>query len=150
MKNFKSYLTEAAKSPNWYKGLYKHQKGIFYRGEDPKTRKSGAGLGALGTGIYLTWERDTALAYANLSRAGTMAGVVVEFKVPANLKLADSKGEDFLSVLEKMGITGYSADPMFAKALTFELKKMGYDGVVSDDKIEGLVIFEPRKVKKIK
>ena len=68
----------------------------------------------------------------------------------SNLKLADSKGEDFLSVLEKMGITGYSADPMFAKALTFELKKMGYDGVVSDDKIEGLVIFEPRKVKKIK
>ena len=53
-------------------------------------------------------------------------------------------------VLEKMGITGYSADPMFAKALTFELKKMGYDGVVSDDKIEGLVIFDDKKVKKVK
>ena len=146
MKSFKSYITEAVKSPNWYKSLYRKQKGIFYRGEDPKTRKSGAGLGALGTGIYLTWEESIAKAYANLGSKG----VVVEFKVPANLKLADSKGEDFLSVLEKMGITGYSADPMFAKALTFELKKMGYDGVVSDDKIEGLVIFEPRKVKKIK
>ena len=146
MESFKSYITEAVKSPNWYKSLYRKQKGIFYRGEDPKTRKSGAGLGALGTGIYLTWERDTALAYANLATKG----VVVEFKVPANLKLADSKGEDFLSVLEKMGITGYSADPMFAKALTFELKKMGYDGVVSDDKIEGLVIFDDKKVKKVK
>ena len=39
---------------------------------------------------------------------------------------------------------------MFAKAVTFELKRMGYDGVVSDDKIEGLVIFDPKKVKKIK
>ena len=146
MKSFKSYITEAVKSPNWYKSLYRKQKGIFYRGEDPKTRKSGAGLGALGTGIYLTWEESVAKAYANLGGQG----VVIKFKIPSNLKLADSKGEDFLSVLEKMGITGYSADPMFAKALTFELKKMGYDGVVSDDKIEGLVIFDDRKVKKIK
>ena len=147
MKKFKSFLAEAVKSPNWYKSLYKKQKGIFYRGEDPKTRKSGAGLGALGTGIYLTWEESTANAYANLAQG---KGVVVSFKVPSNLKLADSRGEDFISVLEKMGISGYSADPMFAKAVTFELKRMGYDGVVSDDKIEGIVIFEPKKVKKIK
>ena len=146
MKSFKEFLIEGVKSPNWYKSLYRKQKGIFYRGEDPKTRKSGAGLGALGTGIYLTWEESTANAYANLAGKG----VVVSFKVPSNLKLADSKGEDFISVLEKMGISGYSADPMFAKAVTFELKRMGYDGVVSDDKIEGLVIFEPKKVKKIK
>ena len=147
MKTFKEFLSEAVKSPNWYKSLYRKQKGIFYRGEDPKTRKSGAGLGALGTGIYLTWEESTANAYANLAQG---KGVVVSFKVPSNLKLADSKGEDFISVLEKMGISGYSADPMFAKAVTFELKRMGYDGVVSDDKIEGLVIFEPKRVKKVK
>ena len=103
-------------------------------------------MGALGTGIYLTWEESTANAYANLAGKG----VVVSFKIPSNLKLADSKGEDFMSVLEKMGISGYSADPMFAKAVTFELKRMGYDGVVSDDKIEGLVIFDPKKVKKVK
>ena len=51
MKTFKSFITEAAKSPNWYKSLHRTQKGIFYRGENPKTRTSGAGLGALGTGI---------------------------------------------------------------------------------------------------
>ena len=147
MKLFKEFLSEGVKSPNWYKSLYRKQKGIFYRGEDPKTRKSGAGLGALGTGIYLTWDSNTANAYANLAKG---KGVVVSFKVPSNLKLADSKGEDFISVLEKMGISGYSADPMFAKAVTFELKRMGYDGVVSDDKIEGLVIFEPKRVKKVK
>ena len=49
-----------------------------------------------------------------------------------------------------MGIDGYSADPMFAKAITYEMKKMGYDGVVSDDRIEGLVIFDDKKVKKVK
>tara|TARA_B100001996_G_C18610045_1_gene573300 strand:+ start:1 stop:831 length:831 start_codon:yes stop_codon:yes gene_type:complete len=40
---------------------------------------------------------------------------------------------------------------MFAKALTFELKRMGYDGVVSDKVAEGLVIFDHavRKVKKM-
>ena len=42
MKTFKSFITEAAKSPNWYKSLHRTQKGIFYRGENPKTRTSGA------------------------------------------------------------------------------------------------------------
>jgi len=146
MESFKSYITEALKSPNWYKSLHRKQKGIFFRGEDPITRKSGAGLGALGTGIYLTWKEPTAAAYARLAKGG----VVVKFKIPSNLKLADSKGEDFRGVLKKMGIDGYSADPMFAKALTYELKGMGYDGVVSDSDIEGLVVFDDKKVKKVK
>ena len=146
MESFKSYITEAVKSPNWYKSLHRKQKGIFFRGEDRVTRRSGAGIGALGEGIYLTWEEGTANAYANLATNG----VVVKFKVPSNLKLADSKGEDFRDVLKKMGIDGYSADPMFAKAITYEMEKIGYDGVVSDDRIEGLVIFDDKKVKKVK
>ena len=146
MKTFKSFITEAAKSPTWYKGLWRAQKGIFYRGENPKTRTSGAGLGALGTGIYLTWEEGMANAYARLSNKG----VVVKFKVPQNLKIADAQGKDMATAKKKMGIDGYSADPMYAKALTFELKNLGYDGVISDKSVEGLVIFDPKKVKKVK
>ena len=52
INKIRQYLSEA-KSPPWYMGLHKSQKGVFFRGEDPKTRKSGAGLGALGVGIYL-------------------------------------------------------------------------------------------------
>ena len=146
INKIRQYLSEA-KSPPWYMGLHKSQKGVFFRGEDPKTRKSGAGLGALGVGIYLTWSIGMAKAYARLGGKG----VVVKFKVPANLKIADAYGKDMMTVKKKMGIDGYSADPMFAKALTFELKRMGYDGVVSDKPEEGLVIFDhaSRKVKKI-
>ena len=146
MKNFKTFITEV-KSPGWYTSLHRKQKGMFYRGEDPKTRKSGAGLGALGTGLYLTWEVGMAKAYAGLAKKGS----VVKFKVPSNLKIADAYGKDVMDVKKKMGIDGYSADPMYAKALTFELKRMGYDGVVSDKVAEGLVIFDHavRKVKKM-
>ena len=49
INKIRQYLSEA-KSPPWYMGLHKSQKGVFFRGEDPKTRKSGAGLGALGVG----------------------------------------------------------------------------------------------------
>ena len=146
MKTFKSFITEAAKSPTWYKGLWRAQKGIFYRGENPSTRRSGAGLGALGTGLYLTWEVGMAKAYAGLAKKGS----VVKFKVPSNLKIADAYGKDVMDVKKKMGIDGYSADPMYAKALTFELKNLGYDGVISDKSVEGLVIFDPKKVKKVK
>ena len=146
MKSFKNFLIEV-KSPSWYTGLHRRQKGIFHRGEDPKTRRSGAGLGALGTGLYLTWDMGIAKAYGRL----TPKGEVVSFKLPTNLKLADVQGKDMLLVKKKMGIDGYSADPMYAKALTFELKQMGYDGVVSDKAVEGLVIFDHalRKVKKV-
>ena len=139
-------ITEAVKSPAWYTGLWRAQKGVFYRGHSTKTGKSGAGLGALGTGIYLTWREPTAAAYARLAKDG----VVEKFKVPSRLKLADSKGGDVIDIKKKMGIDGYSADPMYAKALTFELKQLGYDGVISDSDVEGLVIFNERKVKKIK
>jgi hypothetical protein len=146
MRNFKSFISEV-KSPGWYTNLHRKQKGMFYRGEDPKTRRSGAGLGALGTGLYLTWEVGMAKAYAGLATKGS----VVKFKVPSNLKIADAYGKDVMNAKKKMGIDGYSADPMYAKALTFELKRMGYDGVVSDKVAEGLVIFDHavRKVKKM-
>ena len=144
MENFKTFISEV-KSPGWYTALHRKQKGMFYRGEDPKTRRSGAGLGALGTGLYLTWEVGMAKAYSRLATKGS----VVKFKVPSNLKLADAYGKDMMDVKKKMGIDGYSADPMYAKALTFELKRMGYDGVVSDKVAEGLVIFD-HAVKKVK
>ena len=144
MENFKTFISEV-KSPGWYTSLHRKQKGMFYRGEDPKTRRSGAGLGALGTGLYLTWEVGMAKAYAGLAKKGS----VVKFKVPSNLKIADAYGKDVMDAKKKMGIDGYSADPMYAKALTFELKRMGYDGVVSDKVAEGLVIFD-HAVKKVK
>ena len=111
MKNFKTFITEV-KSPGWYTALHRKQKGMFYRGEDPRTRRSGAGLGALGTGLYLTWEVGMAKAYSRLATKGS----VVKFKVPSNLKIADAYGKDMMDVKKKMGIDGYSADPMFAKA----------------------------------
>ena len=36
INKIRQYLSEA-KSPPWYMGLHKSQKGVFFRGEDPKT-----------------------------------------------------------------------------------------------------------------
>ena len=40
----------------------------------------------------------------------------------------------------------YTNDPQFNKILTFELKKKKFDGVVSDNDMEGLVIFDPKNL----
>ena len=47
-----------------YKGLYRQNNGVFYRGEDPITKKTGVGFGAMGIGVYLTWRDKTGIAYA--------------------------------------------------------------------------------------
>ena len=81
INKIRQYLSEA-KSPPWYMGLHKSQKGVFFRGEDPKDQKIWCWVGCIrswnisylvnrhGKGICSSWGK----------------GVVVKFKVPTNLK----------------------------------------------------------------
>ena len=118
--------------------------GVFFRGEGPGG-KSGASIGALGDGIYLTWEQGMAEAFAGLS--GT-EGVVRKYKVKEGLKIAQEGSEDLTNARQQLGFgeTEYSGDPGYAKALKSLLEAKGYDGAISPDGATGLVIFDPKNI----
>ena len=78
MKTFKQHLKEAS----MWKYIYKKNKGIFYRGVGRGGQ--GSGLGVLGMGVYLTWDRGMASAFAKRQGAG---GEVKEYKLKNNLKI---------------------------------------------------------------
>jgi hypothetical protein len=133
----------------FYQTLYSRQKGIFYRGEPKKGGRSGVGFGAMGNGIYLTWEEDMANAYADYAGKGA---VVNTYKIKKGLKIAELMSQDVIDVKAKLGFgpTEYSDDKFFNNAFTFELKRLKYDGVVSTDGAEGIVIYDKKNVKLVK
>ena len=143
MKTFKQMLKEAS----MWDFLYRKNKGVFYRGIGRGGK--GTGLGALGKGVYLTWTESMAKAYAK--RIGGK-GEVKRYQVKRGLKIADAEqNKDFANIKSAMGmgVKDYSGDPMFAGMLTMELKRKGYDGVVSDDVAIGIVIFDEKNVEEV-
>ena len=143
MKTFKQMLKEAS----MWDFLYRKNKGVFYRGIGRGCK--GTGLGALGKGVYLTWTESMAKAYAK--RIGGK-GEVKRYQVKRGLKIADAEqNKDFASIKSAMGmgVKDYSYDPMFAGMLTMELKRKGYDGVVSDDVAIGIIIFDEKNVEEV-
>ena len=143
MKSFKQHLKEAS----MWNFLYRKNKGVFYRGIGRGGK--GTGLGALGKGVYLTWTESMAKAYAK--RIGGK-GEVKRYQVKRGLKIADAEqNKDFASIKSAMGmgVKDYSSDPMFAGMLTMELKRKGYDGVVSDDVAIGIIIFDEKNVEEV-
>lgn len=124
--------------------LMKRHDGVFYRGQ--RDNGGGTGLGALGNGIYLTWEPSMAEFFAK-----EVGGEVKKYKVKQGLNMADNAGADFGEIKKDMGFQPweYSNDPMFGGMLTMGLKDRGYDGAVSDNPAEGIVIFDPANVEEV-
>ena len=144
MKTFKQILKEAS----MWDWIYKKNNGIFYRGVGRGGK--GTGVGALGKGVYLTWEEGMARAFAKRQGAG---GEVKKYKLKRGLKIVDAEAdEDFAEVKAEMGFEKhqFSDDPMFAGMLTMLLKKKKYAGAVSDDVATGICIFDEKNVKEIK
>ena len=144
MKTFKQILKEAS----MWDWIYKKNNGVFYRGVGRGGK--GTGIGALGKGVYLTWEEGMARAFAKRQGAG---GEVKKYKLKRGLKIVDAEAdEDFAEVKAEMGFEKhqFSDDPMFAGMLTMLLKKKKYAGAVSDDVATGICIFDEKNVKEIK
>jgi hypothetical protein len=144
MKTFKQILKEAS----MWDWIYKKNNGVFYRGVGRGGK--GTGVGALGKGVYLTWEEGMARAFAKRQGAG---GEVKKYKLKRGLKIVDAEAdEDFAEVKAEMGFEKhqFSDDPMFAGMLTMLLKKKKYAGAVSDDVATGICIFDEKNVKEIK
>lgn len=96
-------------------------------------------MGALGEGLYLTWNENMAKFFAQRS-----GGEVFRYKVKRNLKLLDNQSDEFNDILLGMGFQPgeYAGDRMFAVIVTREVKKLGYDGVVSDNPAMGVCLFD--------
>ena len=144
MKTFKQILKEAS----MWDWIYKKNNGVFYRGVGRGGK--GTGVGALGKGVYLTWEEGMARAFAKRQGAG---GEVKKYKLKRGLKIVDAEAdEDFAETKAEMGFEKhqFSDDPMFAGMLTMILKKKKYAGAVSDDVATGICIFDEKNVKEVK
>ena len=144
MKTFKQILKEAS----MWDWIYKKNNGVFYRGVGRGGK--GTGVGALGKGVYLTWEEGMARAFAKRQGAG---GEVKKYKLKRGLKIVDAEAdEDFAEAKAEMGFEKhqFSDDPMFAGMLTMILKKKKYAGAVSDDVATGICIFDEKNVKEMK
>lgn len=143
----RGYLVEAKGEAAFYKSLYARNKGIFWRGSGAGGK--GIGLGALGKGVYLTWKEGMAQAFAQHHGQG---GKVEAYRVKPGLKMLDSKSQLMASLKAEMGfdLYGYSDDPMFANMITYNVKQAGFDGVISDNLAEGLVIFDAKNVERVK
>ena len=144
MKTFKQHITEANRLWNY---LYGKHKGVFYRGEGRGGK--GTSLGALGTGIYLTWSETMAQVFADRLGSG---GTVKKYKVKSGLKIADVISQDVIDVKAKMGFKPheYGGDKMYANIMKMDLSRLGYHGVMSDEVAEGIVIFDKKNVKEVK
>ena len=133
-----------ASEARWFRGVHSRNKGLFYRGARGTGPNDGSGLGALGNGVYLTWSKPMAEFFAQRS-----GGQVYTYKVPSNLKLLDAQSEEMADIKATFGFAPheYSNDPGYSRAITREVKALGYDGVISDNQADGLVVFNPREVK---
>ena len=144
MKTFKQILKEAS----MWDWIYKKNNGVFYRGVGRGGK--GTGVGALGKGVYLTWEEGMARAFAKRQGAG---GEVKKYKLKRGLKIVDAEAdEDFAEAKAEMGFEKhqFSDDPMFAGMLTMILKKKKYAGAVSEEVATGICIFDEKNVKEMK
>ena len=143
MNTFVQHLKEM----NLWDFMYKKYKGTFYRGVSSKG--IGVGLGALGMGVYVTWTESMAKTFAKQHGIG---GEVKRFQVKRGLKMVDVQDQDFADVKKKMGFEPweYSDTMGYSMSLTKELKKLKYDGVVSDKEVEGILIFDKKNVTEIK
>ena len=142
MKTFKQHLREAS----LWDYMYKKNKAVFYRGQSSSGK--GMGIGMLGLGIYLTWDKGIAQVFADRQTRG----VVKSYKAKKTLKMVDNTSKDFVKAMANLGRKPWewSQSKEFSGFLTGELKQMGYDGAYSDNPAEGVVIFDKKNVKEIK
>lgn len=146
-------MTRLKDAAEFYEPLYKKRGGVFFRGTcSEKPKKPRYGTWALGYGTYLTWDREMAGVFAKASSGPPGKPVVETFEVPPGLKLLDATSKTMFSAKDSVGLKWdeYATDPVQARALSYEISRQGWDGVVSDETTEGMVVFDKEKLKLLK
>lgn len=132
----------------WFDSLL---RGTWYRGTDAKGR--GLGVAFLGSGLYLTWDKDIAdgFAWMACNKSGNGPAKLHKYKLKPNLKILDNQSTLMNRIKLSMGVDPWDKidDPLFSAILTHHIKRNGYDGVIDDDSRFGIVIFDNQNVIKL-
>jgi len=156
-------LGEAIEAPAWAQRLMRRP---WYRGTTDPEGGGGLGVGFWGRGLYLTWDRSMAEAFARMAaepavgwppRKGTQSGgtpylVTYIIRPQATLRILDGDSKEMHDIKAMLGVSPWDKidSPMFASALTDETERAGYDGIISSNKADGIVLFNPKDAKRIK
>jgi len=123
-------------------------EGNLYRGSTD-TIVGGSNLGVLGAGVYLTWQEDVALAFARLAADKYGGQPIVEcYKIKQDLNLLSRDSQEWAQLMRSLGFEPWDNvnSPQFSAHITNVLSEQGYDGVISHDPFDGLVIFDDGNV----
>jgi len=121
----------------------------LYRGDTTAGRIGGSGLGVLGTGVYLTWDENAASGFARIA-ADKYGGepIVNTYSIALGLNILERHAQDWVDVMASLGLDQWAnmAGETFSAILTSKFRELGYDGVISSDPYDGLVIFDSENV----
>lgn len=123
-------------------------EGNLYRGSTDAII-GGSNLGVLGAGVYLTWEEKTAQAFARIAvdKYGGQP-VVDSYKIKPDLNILSRSSDVWAALMRSLGFEPWDNvnSPQFSAHITNVLSEKGYDGVISHDPFDGLVVFDSSNV----
>jgi hypothetical protein len=130
----------------WYD---KHLTGDLYRGTTTGPLRS-FGVGVMGAGVYLSWDKKIAETFA-AAYADYYGGdpVITTYRIAPNLNILERMVDPAWDIImREVGYEPYKKikGASFSGLLSARLEELGYDGVVSSDPFDGLVIFDSKNV----
>lgn len=132
----------------WFESLL---AGEWFRGTDAKGK--GVGVAYMGSGVYLTWMRGVAEAFAKLAvdASGKGPPKIHSYHLKPGLKILDNKSALMVNIKRELGVSPWDKidSPLFSKILAARVQEEGFDGVIDDNPADGLVIFNPENVVKV-
>jgi len=129
----------------WYDSLLLDD---LYRGT-AKGIMASFGVGVLGAGVYLSWDERVARGFANIyADRYDSEPLMSVYRIAPNLNILEKETEDWNQVMAGLGLEPWDkiGGQFFSNLLTSKLKELGYDGVISRDPQDGLVIFDGHNV----
>lgn len=146
-------ITRKKKLPDvaeFYDYLWKENDGVFYRGVSNGREE---GYGELGKGIYFAWDEGVATTFGQISAyRRNETPKLITAKLPRDLKLLDSDSATMKKIKAELGLKSYEKIvdyPILSMNVTRKVQERGYDGVISDNKYDGLIIYDKDKVEVI-
>jgi hypothetical protein len=102
-------------------------------------------MGKLGRGVYLSQEEGMAGGFARKQNGGR----IYEYVVRDGLRIADAEGKELIKIKKFMGLKldDWREGKIYADYITNGLKKLGFDGVMSGNLANGLLIFDAGNVR---
>ena len=111
---------------------------VYYRAEGLKV-----GVAKLGEGSYITTDKDVVVAFAKIS--GVKKPKIIRYGLKGDLKIMSEGGPEFSKIKGDLGFKPWespASGSLASKILTNYVKEAGYDGVRSQDRFTGTVIFD--------